>query len=188
MNREPLAPRFYPEMGSFNQEGNDGLKGLCSQEADTAKRFAQYTVGNTPTYYGEFAAFESDGIIEFLAHYPWTEPRHGLLLTQAGKGQHLLLHNNTCRHLFMMLEELLPANLPAAERKKLDMLRKISQQNMLQTWPGDRLRLEVTTLGFEGPLSEIAEYEARRLGFLITSKETLLEVYETLGCCAQVPP
>jgi len=88
----------------------------------------------------------------------------------------------------MMLEELLPANLPAAERNKLDMLRKISKQSMLQTWPGDRLQLEVTTLGFEGPLSEIAEYEARRLGFLITSKETLLEVYETLGCCAQVPP
>jgi len=36
-------------------------------------------------------------------------------------------------------------------------------------------------LGFEGPLSEIAEFETRRLGFLITTKETLLEVYDTLS-------
>jgi len=45
----------------------------------------------------------------------------------------------------------------------------------------NRLQLEATTLGFEGPLSEIAEFETRRLGFLITTKETLLEVYDTLS-------
>jgi len=95
VHREPHAPRFYPEVGSFNQEGKGGLKGLSSQEVDTVKKLAQYTVGNTPTYYGEFAALECDRIIEFLVHYPWTEPRHGLLFTQAGKGQHLFLHNNT---------------------------------------------------------------------------------------------
>jgi len=81
----------------------------------------------------------------------------------------------------MMMETLLPANMPAAERNKLDTLCKISQQSMLQTWPGERLQLGATTLGFEGPLSEIAEFETRRLGFLINTKETLLEVYETLS-------
>ena len=45
----------------------------------------------------------------------------------------------------------------------------------------NRLQLEATTLGFEGPLSEIAEFETRRLGFLTTTKETLLEVYDTLS-------
>ena len=179
-HREPLAPRSYPEGGSFAPKEND-LRGLSPQEADTAKQLDQYTVENTPACYGEFAALECDRIVEFLAQYPLTEPRHGLLLTQAGQGQHLLRHNNTCRQLVVMLEALLPANLPAAERNKLDMLRKISQQNMLQTWPGERLQLGVTTLGFEGPLSEIAEFEARPLGFLITTKETLLEVCETLS-------
>jgi len=178
-HREPLAPRFCPEGGSFTQEGND-LRGFYPQEADTAKQLDQYTVENTPACYGEFAALECDRIVGFLAQYPLTEPRHGLLLTQAGQGQHLLLQNNTCRQLVVMLKALLPANLPTAERKKLDMLYKISQQNVLQTWPGERLQLGVTTLGFEGPLSEFTEFEARRLGFLTTTKETLLEVCETL--------
>jgi len=178
-HKEPLIPRFYPEGGSFTQEGND-LRGLSPQEADTAKQLDQYTVENTPACYGELATLECDRIVEFLALYPLTEPRHGLLLTQAGQGQHLLLHNNTCRQLVGILEALLLANLPAAERNKLDILRKISQQNMLQTWPGERLQLGVATLGLEGLLSEIAEFEARRLGFLITTKETLLEVCETL--------
>jgi len=81
----------------------------------------------------------------------------------------------------MMLETLLPATLPTAERNQLELLRKISQQNMLQTWPGDWLQSKVTTPGFEGPLSEIAELETRRLGFLTTIKDTLLEVYDTLS-------
>ena len=180
--REPSVPRFHPEGGSFTQDGNDGLKGIpYAQDAVTAKKLAQYTMENTPVHYGEFTALECGKIAEFLAHYPWTEPQHGLPLTQSGKGQHLLLHNNTCRHLTMMLEVLLPANLPAAERNKLNILRKISQQNVLLTWPGDRLQLEVTTPGLEGPLTEIAEFETRRLGFLTTTKETLFEVYDTLS-------
>jgi len=51
---------------------------------------------------------------------------------------------------------------------------------MLQTWPGERLQLGTTTSRVEGLLGEIAEFEARRLSFLITTKETLLEVCETL--------
>jgi len=141
-----------------------------------------YTAENTPAqFYGELTAQGCGRIAEFLAQYPWTEPRHGLLLTQSGKDQHLLLHNYTCSHLTMMLETLLPANLSTAERNTLDLLCKISKQSMLQTWPGDRLRQEVTTLGFEGTLSEIAELETRRFGFLTTIKETLLEVHDTLS-------
>jgi len=119
----PLNPRFYQQGGSFTQEGKN-LRGLSPQEADTAKQLDQYAVGNTPTYY------ECDRIVDFLAQYPLTEPRHGLLFTKAGTEHHLLLHNNTCHHLVGMMEALLRANLPAAERNKLDMLCKISQQNM----------------------------------------------------------
>jgi len=137
-----------------------------------------YTAENTPAqFYGELTAQECGRIAEFLAQYPWTELRYGLLLTQSGKEQHLLLHNNTCS----MLEALLSTNLPTAERNTLDLLCKISQQSILQTWPGDWLQPEVTTPGFEGTLSEIAEFETRRLGFLTTIKETLLEVHDTLS-------
>ena len=52
---------------------------------------------------------------------------------------------------------------------------------MPQTWPGDWLQSKVTTPGFEGPLSEIAELETRRLGFLTATKETLLQVCDTLS-------
>jgi len=185
--REPFALRFHPEGGSFTQQ-HKGEFGCCkglsyTQVAYTAKNTpAQYTAENTPTHYGEFTAQECGRIAEFLAHcYPWTEPRHELLLTLLGKEQHLLLHNNTCSHLTMMLEVLLPATLRTAERDKLDLLCKISQQNMLHTWPGDWLQSTVTTPGFEGPLSEIAELETRQLGFLNNIKETLLEVYDTLS-------
>jgi len=150
------------------------LRGLSPQEADTATQLDQNTVGNMPAYY------ECDSIVDFLAQYFLTEPRYGLPLTPAGTEHHLLLHNNTCCHLVEMMEALLSADLPAAERNKLDMLCKISQYYMLQTWPGERLQLGATTTRVEGLLGEIAEFEARRLGFLITTKEILLEVCETL--------
>jgi len=101
------------------QEGKN-LRGLSPQEADTATQLDQNTVGNTPAYY------ECDSIVDYLAQYPLTEPRYGLLLTQAGTEHHLLLHNNTSCHLVEMMEALLRANLPAAERNELDMLCKIS--------------------------------------------------------------
>ena len=95
--KEPFVLRFHPEGGSFTQGGNGCLKGLpYTQDAYIAKNtLAQYTAEIMPTHYGEFTAQECGRIAEFLALYPWTEPRHGLPLTQSGKEQHLLLHDNT---------------------------------------------------------------------------------------------
>jgi len=182
IHNESLVLRFHPEGDSFTQYGKGCLKGApYTQDAYTAKTLAQYTAENRTTHFEEVTTEECGRIAEFLALYPWTEPRHGLSLTQPGKERHLLLHNNTCSHFTMMLEALLPATLPTAERKILELLRKSSQQNMPQTWPGDWLQSKVTTPGFEGPLSEIAELETRRLGFLTATKETLLQVYDTLS-------
>jgi len=172
-HREPLTSRSYPEGLCFTQEGKN-LRGLSPQETHTASQLDQNTVGNMPAYY------ECNSIVDFLAQYFLTEPRYGLLLTPAGTEHHLLLHNNTCCHLVEMLETLLRADLPAAQRDKLDLLCKISQHNVLQTWPGERLQLRATTTRVEGLLGELAEFEARRLGFLIITKEILLEVCETL--------
>jgi len=66
----------------------------------------------------------------------------------------------------MMLEDLLSENIPTAERNTLELLRKISQQSLLRTWPRDWLQPEIITPGFDEILSEIAEFETRRLGFL----------------------
>jgi len=157
----------------FTQEGKN-LRGLSPQEADTATQLDQNTVGNMPAYY------ECDNIVDYLGQYFLTEPRYGLLLTQAGTEHHLFLYNNTYCHLVGMMKVLLRANLPVAERNKLDMFCKISQHNMLQTWSGERLELRATTSRVEGLPGEIAEFEVRRLGFLITTKETLSEICETL--------
>jgi len=128
-----MQGRTAQKGGSFTQEGNGCSKGLSyTQDAYTPENtLAQFTAENMPMHYGEFTAQECGRIAEFLALYPWTEPRHGLPLTQSGKDHHLLLYNDTCNHLTMMLEALLPTTLPTAERNQLDMLRKISQQNML---------------------------------------------------------
>ena len=47
-------------------------------------------------------------------------------------------------------------------------------------WPGGCLQPEISTLDFDGVISEIAEFETLRLGFLIMIKETLLAVYDKL--------
>jgi len=172
-HREPLTSQSYLEGVCFIPEGKN-LRGLSPQEADTATPLDQNTVGNMPAYYA------CDSIVDFLAQYFLTEPRHGLLLTPEGMEHHSLLHNNTCCQLVEMMEALLCTDLPAAERNKLDMFCKISHHNMLLTWPAERLHMGATTTRVEGLLGEITEFEARRLCFLITTKETLLEVCETL--------
>jgi len=67
-----------------------------------------------------------------------------------------------------------------AESTKLQQLHRILQQNMMLGWPGDWLEPEISTPGFDVVISEIAEFETLRLGFLITIKETLLGVYDKL--------
>jgi len=155
------------------QEGTN-LRGLSPQEADTVTQLDQDTVGNMSAYY------ECDGIVSFLAQYFLTEPRHGLLLTPEGMEHHLLLYINTCGQLVEKMEVLLYIHLPAAEKNKLDMLCTISHHNMLSTWPAERLHMGATTARVEGLLGELEEFETRRLDFLSTTKEILLEVCETL--------
>ena len=170
---EPSTARSYPEGVGFNQEEKN-LRGLSPQEAATATQLDLNTVGYMPAYH------ECNDIADFLSQYFLTEPRSGLFLTPAATEHHLRLHNNTCGHLVEMLAALLRADLPAAERHTLGLLHKISQHNMLQTWPGERLQLRATTMRVGGLLGELAEFEARRLDFMITTKATLLEVCETL--------
>jgi len=79
-----------------------------------------------------------------------------------------------------MLKELPAEFIPMAENNKLQQLHRISQQSMMLGWPGDRLQPEISTPGFNVVISEIAEFETLRLGFLITIKETLLGVYDRL--------
>jgi len=47
-------------------------------------------------------------------------------------------------------------------------------------WPVEWLQPEISTPGFDVVISEIAEFETLRLGFLNTIKETLLGVYDKL--------
>jgi len=98
--------------GSFThqpQEEYDCEKGPYNTQ-DT------HTAENNPTTtpeqsHGELTAQGCGRIAEFLAQYPWTEHQNGLLPTQSGKEQYLLLHNDTCSHLAMILEELLSENI-----------------------------------------------------------------------------
>ena len=76
----------------------------------------------------------------------------------------------------MMLAETIPMD----DSKKLQHLHRILQQSMMLGWPGEWLQPEISTLGFDVVISEIAEFERLRLGFLITIKETLLGVYDKL--------
>ena len=65
-----------------------------------------------------------------------------------------------------------------AESTKLQQLHRILQQNMMLGWPGDWFQPEISTPRFDVVISEIAEFETLRLGFLITINETLLGVYD----------
>jgi len=120
-------------------------------------------------------------IANFLAQDFVTEIRSGLPLTPEGTEHHLRLHNNTCGHLVEMLTTmLLRTDIPASERHTLGLLSKISQHNILETWPSERLRQRATTMRIDGLLGELAEFQARRLDFLIATRATLLEVCENL--------
>ena len=47
-------------------------------------------------------------------------------------------------------------------------------------WPGECLQPEISAPEFDVVISEIAEFETLRLGFLSTIKETILTVYDKL--------
>ena len=117
---------------------------------------------------------------EFLAQAAWNEKRKGLGATHPGIEQHLHSHNSICHHLTLMLEELPAEAIPTAEGKKLQQLHRILQLSRMPDWPGECLQPEISTPGFDVVISEIAEFETLRLGFLSTIKETILTVYDKL--------
>jgi len=141
---------------------------LSPQQAATA------TVGYMPPHQ------DCIDIADFLAQDFVTETRSGLSLTPEGTEHHLRLHNNTCGHLVERLTAmLLRTDIPASERHTLGLLSKISQHIILEIWPGERLR-RATTMRVDCLLGELAEFEARRLDFIISTRATLVEVCENL--------
>jgi len=141
-----LAPRFHT-MGcnfSYTAQKGHGSEKVFNYIQDT--QTAEDTTTKTPEQpYAELLAQGCGRIAEFLAQAPWNEKREGLSSTHSDTEQHLLSHNNTCRRLAMMLEELLAETIPMAESKKLLQLERISQQSMMMGWPGDRLQPEIST-------------------------------------------
>jgi len=79
-----------------------------------------------------------------------------------------------------MLEELPTEAIPTADGKILQQIHRTLQNSMMPGWPVEWLQSETSTPGFDVVISEIAEFETLRLGFLITIKETLLGVYDKL--------
>jgi len=149
----------------------------CSQEAQAAvdtrlKPTAQAREGLFAEGCGRMA--------EFLALAPWSEKREGLRATQPEMERHLHSHNSIYHLLTVMLEELPAEAIPTADSKKFQQLHRILQQSRMPGWPGGCLQPEISTLEFDGVISEIAEFETLRLGFLIMIKETLLTVYDKL--------
>jgi len=115
-------------------------------------------------------------IAEYLALAPWSEKWEGLRATQPEIERHLHLQNSTC----VMLEELPEEAILTAESKILQQLHSILQHSRLLGWPMGCLHPEISTPDFDGVISEIAEFETLRLGFLIMIKETLLAIYDKL--------
>jgi len=158
------------------------LKGHGSERVSNYIQEAQAAADTTPKTteqpQGELLAKGCGKIVEFLAQAPWNEKREGLSATQPDIEQHLHSHNNICLLLTMMLEELPAETIPMADTKKLQHLHRILQQSMMLGWPVEWSQPEISTSGFDVVISEIAEFETLRLGFLITIKETLLGVYD----------
>jgi len=117
---------------------------------------------------------------EFLAQAPWDERRVGLGATHLGIEQHLRSHNSICHRLTLMLEDLPTEAIPKTEGQKLQQLHRILQLSRMPDWPGECLQPAISTPGFDLVISEIAEFETIRLGFLYTIKETIQTVYDKL--------
>ena len=118
---------------------------------------------------------------DYVAKDFMNEIRSELPLTPGGMEHHLRLHNANCDHLVEMLTAtLLRAGIPDSEKHTLGLLSKICQHNVLETWPGARLRRQATTRIPRSFMGEFAEFETRRLDFMTETRETLLEVFENL--------
>jgi len=123
---------------------------------------------------------------EFLARAPWDEQKDGPIATQSERGKHLNSHNLICRRLTEMLERLPTEVIPMAESKILQQVHRIQQNSMLLSWPQEGLRLETCTPGFEDIISEIAQFESQRLGFLFPLNSTLLEIHDKFSSTPKI--
>jgi len=79
-----------------------------------------------------------------------------------------------------MLEELPKETIPTAVRKTLQQIHRTLQNSMMPGWPTEGFQPEISTPGFDVVISEIAEFETLRMGFLTAIKEILLGVYDKL--------
>jgi len=173
-----FAPRFHPMGGSFTQKGHGVVKSLNSIQDEYAVEDMRFN-----TVKQAHVGLLADGcgkMAEFLAQAPWDERRVGLGTTHLGIEQHLHSQNSICHRLTLMMEDLPTEAIPTAEGEKLQQLHRILQLSRMLDWPGECLQSEISTLEFDLVISEIAEFETLRLGFLHTIKETILTVYDKL--------
>ena len=115
-------------------------------------------------------------LAEFLALFPWEEKRIGLEFAQLNVEQHLDSHNRTCHRIRQMLEVLPIEATHTTVVTKLQWLFSAIQVSDLREWPRMYLQPETSTPGFNSVISEIAEFETKRMGFLLMVKETILSI------------
>jgi len=164
--------------GSFTQKGHGGEKAF--NHTQVVQAVEDTRPNTTEQAQGGLLAEGCGRMAEFLAQAPWNEKREGLGVTHPGIEQHLHSHNSICHRLTLMLEELPAEAISTTEGKKLQQLHRILQLRRMPDWPGECLQPEISAPGFDVVISEIAEFETLRLGFLSTIKETILTVYDKL--------
>jgi len=119
-------------------------------------------------------------LAEFLGQFPWEEKRIGLGSAQLDVQQHLDSHNRICHRIRQMLEDLPIEAIHTSVTTKLQRLDSTIQLSDIREWPRMFLQPETSTPDFSSVISEIAEFETKRMGFLQMVKETILSVYDTL--------
>ena len=119
-------------------------------------------------------------LAEFLAQFPWEEKRIGLGFAQLDVQQHLDSHNRICHRIRQMLEDLPIEAIHTSVATKLQRLDSTIQLSDIREWPRMFLQPETSTPDFSSVISEIAEFETKRMGFLQMVQATILSAYDTL--------
>ena len=87
-----------------------------------------------------------------------------------------------------MLEDLPIEAIHTTEATKLQRLHSVIQLSYIREWRTVFLQPETSTLEFDLVISEIVEFEIKRMGFLHMVKETILSVYDTLTNPDRIEP
>jgi len=93
----------------------------------------------------------------------------------------LKTHNLVCHLLTEKLESLPKEAIPTTESKILLQILRNIQSSVLQDWPQEWVRPATNITGFDDIISEVAQFESQRLGFLHKLKITLLGLNESLS-------